>query len=141
MHIRLITMHHIISWYKNPVPAAKNVLYHSSTDTVLLFIPLQPMIVHCLIREHSMPSIPLPPFNTEAIRSFVDSAGKLLPSEKSREDLQQNLHLLLQSAISRMDLVTREEFDAQTAVLHKLQRRVETLEQAMKALENPSDKT
>ncbi len=34
-----------------------------------------------------------------------------------REELEQNFRPVLQSALSRLDLVTREEFDVQTEVL------------------------
>ncbi len=83
-----------------------------------------------------MPNIPLPPFNKEALHNLIDSASKLLPSEQSREDVQQNIQLLLQGVVSKMDLVTREEFDAQTAVLHRLQKRVALLEEKFAELEN-----
>ena len=68
------------------------------------------------------------------MQEWIDQAAKLMPSEKSREDLHHNMQLLLQSAISKIDLVTREEFDAQTAVLHKMQARVEKLESQLALL-------
>ena len=83
-----------------------------------------------------MASIPLPPFSKEAVQSVLDTATKLLPSEASREDFHHNIQLLLQSGISKMDLVTREEFDAQKAVLLKLQARMTELEDRVKQLES-----
>lgn len=41
---------------------------------------------------------------------------------------KRELHLALQSALSRMDLVTREEFDAQQAVLLRTREKLEQLE-------------
>ncbi len=42
---------------------------------------------------------------------------------------------LLESALRSMNLVTREEFDAQTAVLLRTREKVETLNQQLVALE------
>jgi len=43
--------------------------------------------------------------------------------------------VLLSSALSKLDLVTREEFDAQTEVLHRTREMIEQLEKKVKALE------
>ena len=41
---------------------------------------------------------------------------------------KRELHLALQAALGRMELVTREEFDAQSAVLTRTRARLEALE-------------
>jgi len=41
---------------------------------------------------------------------------------------KKELHIGLQSALSKLDLVTREEFDAQTAVLQRTRQKLEALE-------------
>lgn len=41
---------------------------------------------------------------------------------------KQELHGLLQSVLGKLDLVTREEFDAQTAVLARTRQKLEALE-------------
>ena len=41
----------------------------------------------------------------------------------------------MESALSRMDLVTREEFDVQTAVLARTREKLETLERRVAELE------
>jgi len=51
------------------------------------------------------------------------------------EDLERNFRSLLQSGFERMDLVTREEFDLQTAVLERTREKLERLEQRIAALE------
>ena len=51
------------------------------------------------------------------------------------EDLENNFHAVLQSAFSRFDLVTREEFEAQAAVLARTRQKVETLEKLVAELE------
>lgn len=51
------------------------------------------------------------------------------------EDLQKNLRSAIQGAFSKMDLVTREEFDAQTGVLQKTRKKLEALEEQVASLE------
>lgn len=53
------------------------------------------------------------------------------------EDIERNFKSLLQTGMSRMDLVTREEFDLQTAVLERTRAKLEALEQRISALEKP----
>mgnify|MGYP000880842526 FL=1 len=50
------------------------------------------------------------------------------------EQLDRNAKSLLQSALTRLDVVSREEFDAQTAVLQRTRERLEALEQQIEAL-------
>jgi BMFP domain-containing protein YqiC len=55
---------------------------------------------------------------------------------KGTENLpQRELHIALQAALARLDLVTREEFDAQTAVLLRTRLKLEALEQQLTRLE------
>ncbi len=48
---------------------------------------------------------------------------------------KRELHLALQSALGRLDLVTREEFDAQQAVLARTRKKLEQLEKTLADLE------
>jgi len=48
---------------------------------------------------------------------------------------KRELHIALQAALARLDLVTREEFDAQAAVLQRTRQKLETLEQELARLE------
>jgi BMFP domain-containing protein YqiC len=50
-------------------------------------------------------------------------------------DLERNFRALLQSGLERMDLVTREEFDVQRAVLERTREKLETLEAKLGELE------
>lgn len=58
--------------------------------------------------------------------------------------IDRNAKSLLQSALSRLDVVSREEFDAQTAVLQRTRERLEALEKQIEmldqTLETPPDK-
>jgi ubiquinone biosynthesis accessory factor UbiK len=51
------------------------------------------------------------------------------------DDLRRNLRASLESALGRMDLVTREEFDIQAAVLARTRAKLERLEARLAALE------
>ena len=50
-------------------------------------------------------------------------------------DLERNFRGLLQSGLSRMELVTREEFDVQAAVLARTREKLELLERRVAELE------
>jgi len=45
-----------------------------------------------------------------------------------RRDLEENFKAVLQSALTRLDLVSRQEFDVQTAVLRRTREKLEALE-------------
>jgi len=48
-----------------------------------------------------------------------------------RQDMQSQFREILQAALERMDLVTREEFDVQMAVLQRCQGKLLQLEQQL----------
>lgn len=50
-------------------------------------------------------------------------------------DVEKNIKTILQSAFAKMDLVTREEFDVQTAVLERTRAKLDALEKQIAALE------
>lgn len=52
-----------------------------------------------------------------------------------QKDLESNFRVVLQSALGRLDLVTREEFDAQQAVLSRTRERLEQLSTRLQELE------
>jgi ubiquinone biosynthesis accessory factor UbiK len=55
-----------------------------------------------------------------------------------REDLERNFKAVLQGGLAKLDLVTRQEFDIQAAVLRRSRERLEELEKRIAALEkNP----
>ena len=51
------------------------------------------------------------------------------------EQIDRNAKSLLQSALTRLDVVSREEFDAQSAVLKRTRERLEALEAQINALD------
>ena len=52
------------------------------------------------------------------------------------EDLERNFKSLLTSGLEKMDLVTREEFDVQVAVLERTREKLEALEAKLAALDD-----
>ena len=54
--------------------------------------------------------------------------------------IDRNAKSLLQSALGKLDVVSREEFDAQTAVLQRTRQRLETLEQQIEAMSSALEK-
>lgn len=54
----------------------------------------------------------------------------------SREELQATFKGALQAGLAKLDLVTREEFEVQRAVLLRTREKLEALEQAVTALES-----
>jgi hypothetical protein len=55
--------------------------------------------------------------------------------QQAQADLEKNFRATLQSALGRLDLVTREEFDVQTRVLARTRARLEALEAQVSAME------
>lgn len=63
-------------------------------------------------------------------------SGLVPPSlREGREELQQNFKSVLQTGLGKLDLVTREEFDVQRAVLLRTREKLEALQQAVAQLE------
>ena len=70
----------------------------------------------------------------EIVRRLLESVP---PAVKGvQEDLESNFRAVLRSALGRLDLVTREEFDAQTKVLERTRAKAEGLEGRLAALES-----
>lgn len=71
------------------------------------------------------------------IEELVDGIAKVLPAggEQLREEVRDNVRLVLESAFARMNLVTREEFDAQTLLLRRTREKLEELERLVAEIE------
>jgi BMFP domain-containing protein YqiC len=54
---------------------------------------------------------------------------------EARADLEKNFRAALQSGLGRLDLVTREEFDVQRAVLLRTREKLELMERLLTDLE------
>jgi len=70
-------------------------------------------------------------------KMFEEISGKLgqVLADSPAKDLEKNLRAVLQGVFAKLDLVTREEFDVQQAVLLKTREKLEALEAKVAALE------
>ena len=74
--------------------------------------------------------------NNELLNDLSARITRLLPlATEVREEAEKNIHRALQSAFSRLNLVTREEFDAQMKVLERAEQTISELEAKIAALE------
>jgi len=76
-------------------------------------------------------------FDTKSIDDIANRLANAIPPGFShlKEDMEKNFHAILQSALARFDLVTREEFEVQKAVLAKTRSKLEDLEQRLAEIE------
>lgn len=61
----------------------------------------------------------------------------MMPSSvgQFQDDIEKNLKAGLQTALQKMDLVTREEYEVQTALLARTREKLEALDAKLKLLE------
>jgi Uncharacterized protein conserved in bacteria len=63
-------------------------------------------------------------------------AGAIPPGLNNlKEDLEKTFHAILQGALGKLDLVTREEFEVQKMVLAKTRSKLEDLEKRVAEME------
>ena len=79
---------------------------------------------------------PLPMIDLAQLDELARRLSSLVPPglRESREDLQQNFKSVLQAGLGKLDLVTREEFDVQRAVLARTREKLEALERQLAEL-------
>ena len=67
-------------------------------------------------------------FDTKSIDDIANRLANAMPPGFShlKEDMEKNFHAILQSALTKFDLVTREEFEVQKAVLAKTRQKLKT---------------
>jgi hypothetical protein len=77
--------------------------------------------------------------DVKRLEDLVEQVSRLLPPglERLHADFKQNVRGLLDSTLTRMDLVTREEFDVQQAVLTRTRAKLTELERRIAELEGP----
>lgn len=71
---------------------------------------------------------------------LTDRLMRLLPQgvRDVQHDIEKNLRSILQSSFAKLDLVTREEFDVQAAVLARTREKLDALEKQIAELEAKS---
>ena len=72
----------------------------------------------------------------DALDELTKRISSLFPGDVTnlQDDLQNNVRSLLQSTLTKMNLVTREEFDVQSAVLQRTREKLEELEKIVSQL-------
>ncbi|CAK0763615.1 Ubiquinone biosynthesis accessory factor UbiK [Gammaproteobacteria bacterium] len=75
-------------------------------------------------------------FNSKIFEEAASRIGQMLPKGAMMlpQEIEKNMKALFSSALAKMDLVTREEFDIQKALLDATQDRLATLEQQVERL-------
>ena len=79
---------------------------------------------------------------TKFIDDLARQISASLPSglREMQQDVEKNIHAILQATLSKLDLVTREEFDVQSRVLARTREKLEQLEKTVAALEAEKQK-
>ena len=72
--------------------------------------------------------------NRDKVQEISDKIRELIKNSPI-EDMEENINALLKSIFTKMDLITREEFDVQTEVLKKTRLKLEMLEKKLDQLE------
>ena len=73
-------------------------------------------------------------FNSEKINEISNKINEMIKSSPLA-DVEKNINALIQGAFTKMELVSREEFDVQTEVLRKTREKLTGLEAKLAELE------
>ena len=73
------------------------------------------------------------------IQEISDKISKII-EDSPISDIEENINALLQSTFTKLDLISREEFDVQTQVLKRTRLKLEDLEKKIDALQTKSKK-
>lgn len=78
----------------------------------------------------------------EKIEMIISDITKILPEDLNvlKDDIEKNLRATLNASFSKMDLVTREEFDIQASLLSRTREKLEGLQEKLSALEEQLEK-
>ncbi len=74
-----------------------------------------------------------PGFIDDTVRRI--SAGMPTGARRFQEDMEKNMRAILSSALSKLDIVSREEFDIQQGVLRRSREKIENMERRLAELE------
>jgi ubiquinone biosynthesis accessory factor UbiK len=73
-------------------------------------------------------------FNSEKINEISNKINEMIKSSPLA-DMEKNINALIQGAFTKMELVSREEFDVQAEVLRNTREKLEKLEAKLAELE------
>ena len=74
------------------------------------------------------------------IQEISDKISKIIENSPI-SDIEENINALLQSTFTKLDLISREEFDVQTQVLKRTRLKLEDLEKKIDAFQTKSKKS
>lgn len=80
-------------------------------------------------------------FDPKQLDEIARKLAEVLPPgvREMQQDMERNFRAVLQSALSRMDLVTREEVDRLTDMLVRTRSRVDALDERLARLEGGAE--
>ena len=73
--------------------------------------------------------------NNEKLRELSNKIREIV-RDSPLPDIEKNIDALLKSMFTKMELVTREEFDVQTEVLKRTRQKLEELEKKLSEIES-----
>jgi BMFP domain-containing protein YqiC len=78
-----------------------------------------------------------------SINKLAKTLAETLPRglKSARDDLENNFRSVLHSGLDKLDLVTREEFEVQEAVLARTRQKLEALEVRLALIESDAPKS
>jgi BMFP domain-containing protein YqiC len=83
--------------------------------------------------------------NRDSLDQLAQQIGNLFGQSTVPQDIQRNLRALIQSGLAKMDVVTREEFAAQAAILERTRSTLDELEKQLaelsRQLEEPTPRS
>ncbi len=73
----------------------------------------------------------------QQIETLMSEFAKLIPEDMQsmKHELEDNFRATLNASFSKLDLVTREEFDIQAALLQRSRARLDELQQQLEQIE------
>jgi BMFP domain-containing protein YqiC len=77
----------------------------------------------------------------ESIENLAKTLAESVPESlrSIREDLESNFRSVLRTSLGKLDLVTREEFEVQQAVLARTREKLEALQATIEELEKQAE--
>ncbi len=79
----------------------------------------------------------------QKIEAILSEFSKAIPEDMQylKQDMEKNLRATLNATFTKMDLVTREEFDVQASLLQRTRAQLEALQTKLKEIENQIKET
>lgn len=76
-------------------------------------------------------------FDSKLLDDLTERLTKVIPPQvlKFKKEVAQDIRAVLQSAFAKLDLITRDEFDAQAKLLLRIRKRLSELEKEIETVE------